>query len=239
MAATEVAVRLDEVRRRIAEACRRHERSPQDVTLVAVSKRIDLSLVADACAAGQWDLGENRVLDALQRMDDLPALLAERGLDPGNLHWHFIGHLQRNKARKASGRFTLLHGIDSLELARRLSDLAVAQQRRESVLLEVNISGEPQKNGVAPQDAVALAGNLAELPGLALDGMMGMARFGDDETGQRRSFALLRELNEQARAATGLALPVLSMGMSGDFEAAIAEGSTLVRIGTAIFGPRS
>ena len=239
MAATEVAVRLDEVRRRIAEACRRHERSPQDVTLVAVSKRIDLSLVADACAAGQWDLGENRVLDALQRMDDLPALLAERGLDPGNLHWHFIGHLQRNKARKASGRFTLLHGIDSLELARRLSDLAVAQQRRESVLLEVNISGEPQKNGVAPQDAVALAGDLAELPGLALDGMMGMARFGDDETGQRRSFALLRELNEQARAATGLALPVLSMGMSGDFEAAIAEGSTLVRIGTAIFGPRS
>ena len=142
-------------------------------------------------------------------------------------------------ARKASGRFTLLHGIDSLELARRLSDLAVAQQRRESVLLEVNISGEPQKNGVAPQDAVALAGDLAELPGLALDGMMGMARFGDDETGQRCSFALLRELNEQARAATGLALPVLSMGMSGDFEAAIAEGSTLVRIGTAIFGPRS
>ncbi len=238
MAGSGVAVRLEQVRQRIAAACAKAGRQPQDVRLVAVSKRIALPLVAEACAAGQWDLGENRIQDALQRMDALPDLLERLGLDAGQVRWHFIGHLQRNKARKAGGRFALLHGVDSLELGRRLSDLAVVRQHREAVLLEVNISGEPQKNGVAPQDAVALAADLAALPGLSLQGMMGMASFGDDEVGQRRSFALLRELNEQARAGTGLELPVLSMGMSGDFEAAIAEGSTLVRIGTAIFGPR-
>ncbi len=234
-----VAERLARVRDRIAAACLRHGRAREAVRLVAVAKRIPLSLVAAACAAGQRDLGENRIADALERMQALPGILTARGINPETPVWHFIGHLQRNKARRAAGRFRLLQGVDSLELAERLSGYASGENRREAVLLEVNISGEPQKNGVAPEDALVLAEKFAGLPGLDLRGMMGMASFGDDERGQRRSFALLRDLNAEAAAATGLELPILSMGMSGDFEAAIAEGSTLVRIGTAIFGPRS
>ncbi len=234
-----VAERLADVRGRIAVACAKAGRHPDDVCLVAVSKRIALPLVAEACAAGQWDLGENRIQDALERLLGLPELLLSRGIDPSPLRWHFIGHLQRNKAPKAAGKFHLIHGLDGLKLGERLSQYATAAQRREAVLLEVNISREPQKNGAKPEDAVALACALAELPGLELHGMMGMARFDHNESGIHSSFALLRELNEQARQETGLALPVLSMGMSGDFEAAIAEGSTLVRVGTAIFGPRN
>ncbi len=234
-----VTERLAKIRQRMTTACVRCGRDPQDVELIAVSKRIGLPLVAEACAAGQWVFGENRVLDALKRAQELPLLLTQRGLDPHLLRWHFIGHLQRNKATKAAGHFSLLHGVDSWELATRLSNLAVGQERRESILLEVNISGEPQKNGLPPQEAVAMACRLSALPGLDLAGMMGMASFAASEVQKRQSFASLRLLNEQARSETGLALPVLSMGMSGDFEAAIAEGSTLVRIGTAIFGPRN
>ncbi len=234
-----VAANLAAVRDRIDAACAASGRSPDEVRLVAVSKRIPLELVADACAAGQWELGENRVQDALRRQDELDAVLRSRGLDPAPLRWHFIGHLQRNKARKAAGRFALLHGLDSEELGRRLGALAGERGEAEPVLLEVNISGEEAKHGVAPERAVDLAARLAALPGLDLQGMMGMARYGDSEAGLRRSFASLRRLCENARAATGLPLPVLSMGMSGDFEVAIAEGATLVRIGTAIFGPRS
>lgn len=237
MAAT-VADRLAAVRERMAQACLRYGRAPEDVTLVAVSKRIPAQLVVDACAAGQWELGENRVADALARSESLPELLRLRNLDPARLRWHFIGHLQRNKAGKAAGRFSLVHGLDSMALAERLSLLAQQRQAREAVLLEVNISGEQQKNGVDAQAAVELAAAVAALPGIELRGMMGMARWEDDEAGLRRSFARLRRLCEDARTASGLPLPVLSMGMSADFEAAIAEGSTMVRIGTAIFGPR-
>ncbi|PIV82213.1 YggS family pyridoxal phosphate-dependent enzyme [bacterium CG17_big_fil_post_rev_8_21_14_2_50_64_8] len=237
MAAT-VADRLAAVRERMALACLRCGRSPDEVTLVAVSKRVPEELVIDACAAGQWELGENRVADALARSESLPELLRLRSLDPSLLRWHFIGHLQRNKAGKAAGRFSLVHGVDSLALAERLSLPAQQRRAREAVLLEVNISGEPQKNGVDPEAAVELAVAVAALPGIDLRGMMGMARRDDEEAGLRRSFARLRRLCEDARTASGFPLPVLSMGMSADFEAAIAEGSTLVRVGTAIFGPR-
>lgn len=231
-----VADSLLRVRERIDAACVRAGRPPRDVRLVAVTKFVPLPMVADACAAGQWDLGENRVQPALERMAALPPLLAERGLEPQRPRWHFIGHLQSNKAGKAGGRFALLHGVDSLPLAQRLAASAAAAGRAEAVLLEVNISGEPAKNGLDPAQAPDVLAACARLPGLQLRGLMGMARLGAGPAELSRSFALLRRLVEQGRRDTGLALPELSMGMSGDFEAAVAEGATLVRIGTAIFG---
>jgi len=233
-----VAERLERVRARIDAACRASGRAPGEVRLVAVSKRIALDLVVEACAAGQWDLGENRIDEALRRQDELPPLLEGAGLDPARLRWHFIGHLQGNKAGRASGRFRLLHGVHSLKLAGRLSRLATEAGRREPLLLEVNISGEPQKHGQAPDRAPALAEAVAALPGLDLRGFMGMARYGAPADELRRSFAALRRCAERARAACGLPLPELSMGMSGDFEEAVREGATLVRIGGAVFGPR-
>ena len=239
MDAAAVAANLAAVNDRIAAACARAGRPEGTVRLVAVSKRIDLELVAAAVAAGQRDLGENRIQDALPRQDELAALLAGRGLDPGAVRWHFIGHLQSNKAGKAAGAFALLHGVDSLKLARRLARLADEAGLVQPVLLEVNISGEAQKHGLAPEEAPDAAAEAAALAGLELRGLMGMARFGAPEAELRRSFALLRTTAERARAAGGLPLPELSMGMSDDFEAAVAEGATVVRIGGAVFGPRS
>jgi pyridoxal phosphate enzyme (YggS family) len=237
--AATVTANLAAVRERIAEACRRAGRPTDAVRLVAVSKRIPLDAVAAACAAGQWDLGENRIQEALPRQDELAALLRARGLDAAPLRWHFIGHLQSNKARRAQGRFALLHGVDSLALAARLDRLAREDGSVERILLEVNISGEAQKHGIAPGDAPAAAAEVAALPGLDLQGLMGMARYGAPATALHASFAELRRAAEQARAASGLALPELSMGMSDDFEIAVAEGATIVRVGGAIFGPRS
>ncbi|MGD9547570.1 MAG: YggS family pyridoxal phosphate-dependent enzyme [Candidatus Krumholzibacteriia bacterium] len=227
------------VKERIAAVCARHGRDPASVRLVAVTKKIPLPLVVEGCRCGLRDLGENRIPDALDRIPALPPLLAAAGLDPDLVRWHFIGHLQRNKAAKAAGRFVLLHGVDSLDLAGRLGGRARAEGRSERVLLEVNISGEDQKNGIAPVIAVETVAAAAEIPGLEILGLMGMARYDAPEPELHASFALLRALADKARSATGLPLPELSMGMSGDFEAAIAEGATLVRIGTALFGPRT
>lgn len=227
------------VKERIAAACARHGRDPASVRLVAVTKMIPLRQVVEGCRCGLWDLGENRIPDALDRIPALPPLLAEAGLDPDLVRWHFIGHLQRNKAAKASGRFALLHGVDSLDLAGRLGMRAQAEGRSERILLEVNISGEAQKSGFEPGTVVETAAAAAGIPGLEIRGLMGMARYDASEPELRASFARLRRLAEEARSATGLPLPELSMGMSGDFEEAIAEGATLVRIGTALFGPRT
>ncbi len=239
MDAAAVTANLAAVNDRIAAACRAAGRPAGSVRLVAVSKRIPLDLVAAACAAGQWELGENRIQDAVPRQAELAALLQARGLDPARLRWHFIGHLQSNKAVRAVGAFGLLHGVDSVKLAQRLDRLAGEAGVRQPVLLEVNISGEAQKNGLGPDESVAAAEAAAALPGLDLQGLMGMARWDAAEAELHASFGLLRRLAEQARAATGLPLPELSMGMSDDFPAAIAEGATIVRVGGAIFGPRS
>ena len=238
MADQPVAERLARVRDRITEACNRAQRPTDAVRLVAVSKRIPLPMVVEACRAGQWDLGENRVVEAVDRQPELARLLTGAGLPAERLRWHFIGHLQSNKAGRAAGRFHMIHSVDSLKLAEKLSRLAVEEGRTETILLEINISGEAQKQGLAPDETREMVTRLASLPGLEMKGLMGMAKFGSSESELRSSFASLRLLAEDARTATGLALPELSMGMSGDFEAAIAEGSTLVRIGGAIFGPR-
>jgi len=239
MAERRVAERLAQVRDRIAQACVRAGRPEDAVALVAVSKRIPLPLVVEACRAGQWDLGENRVPEALERQPELARLLEAAGLPAGGVRWHFIGHLQSNKAGKAAGRFHMLHGVDSVRLAEKMSRLAAEAGRTETILLEVNISGEAQKGGVPAAAAAEAAAVIAALPGLDLRGLMGMGRYGAPEKELRTGFASLRLLAEGIRAAGGPDLPELSMGMSGDFEAAIAEGSTLVRIGGAIFGPRA
>jgi len=230
--------RLARVRERIAAACERVGRDPAGVRLVAVTKRIPLADVVAACAAGQWDLGENRIQDALARIRELPPRLAAAGLDPARVRWHFIGHLQSNKAGKAVGPFQLLHALDSRHLAERLEDRAAAAGRIQPVLLEVNVSRESQKQGCAPDAAVELALAVAAQAHLALQGLMTMARYEAPEPELRATFAGLRRLAERAREATRLALPELSMGMSDDFEIAVEEGATLVRVGTAIFGPR-
>ncbi len=234
-----IAQRLDSIRVRMSNACALAGRPDDGVRLVAVSKRIDSLLVLEACRCGQWDLGENRIPDALDRQVDVAALLDSHGLPSGRLRWHFIGHLQSRKVPAVGGRFCLLHGVDSLKLARKLDALARSQDRTESILLEVNAGLEPQKNGLIPDQAVDAAAELASLRGLELQGMMTMAPYGASERILRETFARLRNLNEEARRQTGLALPQLSMGMSGDFEAAILEGSTLIRVGGAIFGPRT
>ncbi|RKZ11006.1 YggS family pyridoxal phosphate-dependent enzyme [bacterium] len=239
MDAAAVATNLDRVHSGIADACAAAGRSADEVTLVAVSKRITPELVLAACRAGQRDLGENRVQDALARQDDFRPLLAQAGLPADHVRWHFIGHIQGNKAGRMVGRFDLIHGVDSLRLAERLSRGAVDADGTESVLLEVNISEEEAKHGFAPGATVAALEEVVRLPGLKVKGLMGMARFGATEAELRRSFASLRSLAEAGRTATGLPLPQLSMGMSVDFREAIAEGATIVRIGGAIFGPRN
>ncbi|MBU1072338.1 YggS family pyridoxal phosphate-dependent enzyme [bacterium] len=222
----------------VATACARAGRSAAGVAVVAVTKRIPLPLVVDACRAGQVCLGENRIQDALPRQGELAELLRGAGVGDLRFAWHFIGNLQGNKVRKAVGRFELLHAVDSLRLAERISDVAAEGSLTQPVLLEVNVGAEPQKHGLNRREALDAAVAASGLPGLALRGFMCMARFGAPESELRRTFAALRGLADEAREASGLPLPELSMGMSDDFEAAIAEGSTMIRVGTAIFGPR-
>jgi pyridoxal phosphate enzyme (YggS family) len=220
--------RLGSVRERIAAAVDRSGRAPGAVLLVAVVKTVPANRVAEALALGVADLGESRVQEA-------EAAIAGRGRHAAR--WHLIGHLQRNKAGKAARLFDRVHSLDSIETARALSTHAASAGIRLPVLAEVNVSGEPTKHGVAPEMARELVEAIAPLPGLALDGLMTVGARVERPEDARRGFARLRALRDSLEAAAGLRLPELSMGMSGDFEAAIAEGSTMVRVGTALFGP--
>jgi pyridoxal phosphate enzyme (YggS family) len=164
--------------------------------------------------------------------------LAASGLAPDLPRWHAIGHIQRNKARLAAGAFVLLHAVDSWELGGKLDGAAAAAGVRQPVLIEVNVTREAQKYGAPLEEAPELAAHLGTLPHLDLQGLMAMARYGAEEAELHATFAALRRLAETARRTSGLPLPELSMGMSADFEIAVEEGATLVRVGTAIFGER-
>ena len=194
------------------------------VTIVAVTKGFGPEAVSAAVAAGLADIGENRVQEALEKIDQVAA--------PG-VRWHLIGHLQRNKAKLVPGRFELVHSVDSLELATELSKRATKLR----VLLQVNVAREPQKSGCAPEQAPGLARQIASLPALQLEGLMTIAPFTDDEDVQRRTFRSLRALRDTIKEE-GLWLPTLSMGMSADYATAVAEGATVIRLGTVLFGPR-
>lgn len=197
------------------------------VRIVAVTKTHGPEAVRAALAAGLEDVGENRVQEAVAKQDQLIGVPAR---------WHLIGSLQRNKARHAVGRFVLIHSVDREDLAAEL-DRRVAEGSRQAVLVEVNCSGEPQKSGVEPDALAALLERVAALSRLECQGLMTMAALSDDERVQRGAFARLRELRERMQAA-GHRLPELSMGMSGDFPAAVEEGATMVRLGTLLFGER-
>jgi pyridoxal phosphate enzyme (YggS family) len=231
----DVVANLQHVLDRLHNACAQAGRAPDSVRLIAVTKQVPLAAVAAAVRAGQRDLGENRLQDALPRQDELAACL---GPDAPAVRWHFIGHLQRNKAARAAGRFALIHGLHATELAVRLARKAEELDAVQPVLLQVNITGEPQKDGLAPDAVLDVACAVRSLPHLELRGLMAIAREGAAESELRRTFASVRELRDRTAAACGQPLPELSMGMSDDFAAAIREGATMVRIGTAIFGPR-
>ena len=200
------------------------------VTIVAVTKGFGLEAVEAALAAGLADVGENRVQEALEKLDT-PA--------GRRVNWHLVGHLQRNKAKHVAGRFALIHSVDSAELAEELDKRAggAAHGAKQRVLLQVNVAGETQKSGCAPADAPALAHRVAAQPHLALEGLMTIAPFTDDQDVQRRTFRGLRVLRD-ALQEEGLWLPTLSMGMSADYGIAVEEGTTVIRLGTVLFGPR-
>lgn len=215
--------RLAQVRAELAR------RAPHPVTIVAVTKGFGTDAIQAALEAGLADIGENRVQEAVQKQDAL------RGLT--GIRWHLIGHLQRNKARAVGGgRFELVHSIDSLELATELDRRSATPIR---VLLQVNVAGESQKSGCAPEEARTLARRITALANLRLEGLMTLAPLTDDVEVQRRTFRGLRLLRDTIKEEEALWLPILSMGMSGDYGIAVQEGATVIRLGTVLFGPRT
>ena len=226
---TPVQARLEAVRERIARACDRYGRARDSVTLVAVSKTQPAEAVREAVSAVQTHFGENYVQEGIAKIEAMS--------DANGLIWHFIGPIQSNKTRAIAGNFQWVHTVDRDKVARRLSDQRDRGLPRLCVCLEVNISGEMSKSGVAPADLSSLAESVANLPGLQLRGLMAIPEPTADESLSRRRFAQLRELRDSLNRA-GHKMDTLSMGMTADMEAAIAEGATLVRIGTAIFGER-
>lgn len=220
-----IAANLQAIRRRISEALQGDSR---EVTLVAASKSQPAGKIREAFVAGCGHFGENYVQEAVAKMialADLP------------ITWHFIGRLQANKAREVAERFDWVHGVDRARLAAALAKGRPAARGGLNVCLQVNISGEASKGGVAAGEVEPLAREIAAMPALRLRGLMGMASFTDDRAVQRGQFAFLKRALESLRDS-GLEVDTLSMGMSQDFESAIAEGATMVRIGTAIFGER-
>ncbi len=224
---------LQAIRERIERATAAAGRSAGSVRLLAVSKTHAPPKILEAWQAGQRAFGENYVQEAIAKMD---ALARSTGTsDP--IEWHLIGPLQSNKTRLAAERFDWVHSLEREKIARRLSEQRPAGLPPLQVLIQVNCSGEASKSGLAPPDVPALARGVAQLPRLRLRGLMAIPEPTPDTSLQRKRFRSMRELHERLRGE-GLALDTLSIGMSEDFEAAIAEGSTMVRIGTAIFGAR-
>jgi pyridoxal phosphate enzyme (YggS family) len=225
---TKIASNLQAVRAALATAAQRAGRQADDITLLAVSKTFSADVIREAYQAGQQKFAENYVQEALEKITALADL---------SIEWHYIGPLQSNKTRAIAENFAWVHGVDRLNIAQRLATQRPVDQPPLQLCLQVNISNEPSKSGVVVRELSALAISVAKLPHLKLRGLMAVPASSNDETEQRKSFAQLRALRDQLNQQ-GLQLDTLSMGMSGDFAAAIAEGATIVRIGTAIFGSR-
>ncbi len=217
------------MKKRIAEAARAAGRAPDEITLLAVSKRHPTSAIASLAYAGQRAFGENYVSEAVDKIERL----AER-----NLEWHFIGPIQSNKTRLIAEHFSWVHSVDRAKILRRLDEARSSDQPPLNCCIQVNLEQESSKSGASVDEVAQLVTLADELPNIALRGLMCIPRPSTDQAEQREVFGRLRELRDSLRRP-GLELPVLSMGMSGDLEAAIAEGATIVRVGTALFGPRS
>jgi hypothetical protein len=220
---------LRKIRNLLAETAENAGRSRDSVKLLAVSKKQPVSAILEAASAGQRDFGENQAVEGIEKVTEI-----------GNpdLTWHFIGHLQTNKTRAVAEHFSWVHSVDRLKTARRLSDQRPAALGQLNVCIQVNIDDEASKSGIAPDEAGDLAAEIMELPRLRLRGLMCLPAIREDFEAQRVPFRRLRELGDELRGQ-GVPIDTLSMGMSADFRAAIYEGSTIVRIGTAVFGPRS
>ena len=229
---TDIARNLAEVRGRIDDAARRAGRSPTEIKLVAVSKTFPADAVRAAAAAGQRSFGENRVQEGLQKIDAIPDL---------DLEWHLLGHLQSNKAQRAAAAFSWVESLDSIDLLRKLDAGATAAQRRLNVLIQVDLAHEATKFGVREADVRSLVDAALDASSIALRGLMIVPPIPDVAEDSRVWFRRLRELRDAlvAEGRPPAALAELSMGMSQDFEVAVEEGATLVRVGTAIFGARS
>jgi hypothetical protein len=219
---------VERARERVENALRRAGREHESVALVAVTKTFGVDVVREIIDAGVTDVGENRVQELLAKQEALDA----------PCRWHLVGPLQRNKAGKVVGRVDLMHAIDSVRVAEAVDRIARERGIRARVLLEVNTSGEATKHGVTPADAPAAAESLAALAGLSFVGLMTIGPLAGGAAAARASFRSLARLARDLRASTGLALPILSMGMSDDFETAIEEGATLIRLGRLIAGER-
>ena len=231
--AADIAANLAAVRERIAGAAAAHGRAADAVRLVAVSKTFPVEAIRAAIAAGQRDFGENRVQEALPKIDALAAAHPD-------LRWHLIGHLQSNKAKKAARPFDAIHSVDSLDLLRRIDEAAAEGRRHPQLLVQVDLAGEATKFGAPPDEAQAIVEAATSLRAARLVGLMTLPPYYDDPVAARPVFARLRALRDElvARGVPPAMLAELSMGMSHDFEAAIAEGATIVRVGSAIFGAR-
>jgi pyridoxal phosphate enzyme (YggS family) len=226
---TSIAANLQAVRARIAAACVAAGRAPGTVQLLAVSKTWPADSVRAAVAAGQRAFGENYVQEAVDKARELDSL---------GLEWHFIGPLQSNKTRPVAENFAWVHSVDRLKIAERLAAQRPPHLPPLQICVQVNVSGEASKSGCAPEQAIDLAAAVARLPGLRLRGLMAIPEPTVDTARQRRQFAMLRQTLERINAERDGRLDTLSMGMTDDLEAAIMEGATMVRIGTAIFGRR-
>jgi pyridoxal phosphate enzyme (YggS family) len=220
--------RLDAVRIRVQAACDRSGRDPDRVKLVAVTKKFGADVVREAAECGLRIMGENRVQEAAQKIPDCPSIL----------DWHLIGRLQTNKARQAVHYFSTVHSVDSERLIDALQEAADRDSGQIHVLLQVNVAGEEQKAGCPPEEVPALIERLASCPSLHLQGLMTMPPWNPDPEKSRPVFEQLRALRDRLENDCNTGLPELSMGMSHDFEVAIEEGATYVRLGTALFGER-
>ena len=226
-----IAARLNEIRARIADAAARASRSPSDILLIAVSKTFPIDAVRAAYDAGQRDFGENRVQELLQKMDAAPDLAAR---------WHLIGHLQSNKARRAAERVPVIHSVDSVDLLRRIDTAAAAVSQQPRVLVQVDLAGETSKSGAPAADLPGIFAQGRQCAAARIVGLMLLPPLAENPEDARDWFRRLREERDRL-AASGIPTPMLSelsMGMSHDFEVAVEEGATMVRVGTAIFGQR-
>jgi pyridoxal phosphate enzyme (YggS family) len=225
----DISANLNQVRQRISAACARSGRDAASVQLLAVSKGHPAEVVRAAAELGLSVFGENRVQEAKAKI----------GLCPGRLRWHLIGHLQSNKCRDAVFFFAMIQSVDSLALAREINKWAENSAKTMSVLIEVNVAGEASKFGYAPEKVLAELAEINALPKIEVHGLMTVAPFTQDAEKVRPVFRRLRELKGQCEDLLGAPLPHLSMGMSGDFEVAVEEGATMIRLGSAVLGPRA
>ena len=225
-----VTENLSKVEEKIKEACRRAGRDRSEVTLIAVSKTKPEAMIEEAYGVGQRDFGENKVQEICRKKDLLPE----------DIRWHMIGHLQRNKVHQVVGKACLIHSVDSLRLAQTISHEAEKQDLDVPVLVEVNVAREESKFGVTTEETIALVEEMSKLPRVQIRGLMTIAQFVEDPEDNRESFRKLKQLSVDiaAKNINNVNMSVLSMGMTNDYEVAIEEGATMVRVGTGIFGER-